>query len=823
MSFCHFQDDCPRSHDVRQPKKMELCKFWLMECCAKKDKCSYMHGDFPCKFYYLGLKCTNKECKFTHGKPLNDNLKQVLLKHLDTAPKEILGDFPRIGRENATKMMAQTHIKLCQEFNVPLPESEKEKEKPNKIPSLLDMNLKPPNFTKNDKKSNKLSSRWLQNESKSSPSRDVPQSSSTVPPTGPGDVILADLDKILSQKQVESMAAIGVTTVNHINNLTVAQLNELGLSLATIGEIQASAMNIGAVKVVKEAEVIELKVEDVDLRQTPPSLQNLDVDMRVIPSADEPQSAKSPDTIMSPNQSDADDCYKKPEAPQRPSTSNHVLMSPPGGGLDYSQYLKDSNISNDEEVEDEPGLSIDETYCTSDYEQEDKKDSQSEDDHQSQDEAQPKFELPLLPPSFDTSNFLKSTTKIDISSSVSQLMEKEAPKVVVSESPSPSRDPRMRDPRMKSSPVADQSKESPKAPEIASPTYRDPRQAKLLEAPRRTSIYEIESPSEDEELITKIDRDKDMRMPFLRDAENGDIDLRFPFTPMSNYVPATEIEASFGTHIFEKYEVYVVEVPKPDYSDIKRSFRQSENTQDPRLKKLCGLLDETATSTSKVGLPNILPADPRKRKLERDEPVAPKKLQISTILQKSKHYNELSSSQKMVVNEVLAELSKQLKLFHADPSPNKIFDSGFVTQRPKLQQILIGLNVFVNAEGDFEEIKEMPMVTMPNIHQLPPPIIPNLPPPSLLSLNQPPPAFLGRPPLLGLAPNMPFSNFDPQDVAHMNFSHMNQGGMPFGSDQFNRDFGSNQNRRDQRQQNSGFRNNNNNNNRNNNYSRHRRN
>lgn len=801
-----------------------------MECCAKKDKCSYMHGDFPCKFYYLGLKCTNKECKFTHGKPLNENLKSVLLKHLDTAPKEILGDFPRLGRENASKMMAETHIKLCKEFNVPLPETEKEKEKPNKIPSLLEMNLKPPSFSKNDKKSNKLSSRWLQNEAKSSPSRSSPQRNSAAPPPGPGDVILADLTKILSKQQVESMAAIGVTTVNHINNLTVAQLNELGLSLATIGEIQASAINIGTAISAKEekvTEIAEIKVEDVDLREPPHTLQNLDVDMRVIPKAEEPQSAKSPDTIMSPNQSESDEVYKKPEAPQRPTTSNHVLMSPPGGGLDYSQYLRDSNISNDEEVEDEPGLSIDETYCTSDYEQEDKKDSQSEDDHQSQDEAQPKFELPLLPPSFDTTNFLKSTMKIDISSSVSQLMKKEDPKEAANESPSPSRrDPRMRDPRMKASPIAEQSKmESPKAPEIESPIYRDPRQAKMQEAPRRTSIYEIESPSEDEDLVTKIDRDKDMRMPFLRDAENGDIDLRFPFTPMSNYVPATEIEASFGTHIFEKYEVHVVDVAKPDYSDIKRSFRQNENTQDPRLKKLCGLLDDN-TSTSKVGLPNILPADPRKRKVEREEQAAPKKLQISTILQKSKHYNELSSSQKMVVNEVLAELSKQLKLFHADPSPNKIFDSGFVTQRPKLQQILIGLNVFVNAEGEFEEIKEMPMVTMPNIHQLPPPIIPNLPPPSLLSLNQPPPAFLGRPPLLGLAPNMPFSNFDPQDVQHMNFQQMNQGNMPFGGDQFNnRDFGgSNQNRRDQRQQNSGFRNHSSNNNRNNNnYSRHRRN
>lgn len=782
-----------------------------------------MHGDFPCKYYYLGLKCVNKDCKFMHAKPLSDNLKSILLKHLDTAPKEILGDFPRFGRENATKMIAQTHVKLCQEFNVPLPESEKDKSS-SKIPSLLEMNIKPPDF-KNDKKSNKNNSRWLQNEKKS-PQRDSPQRSATSSsePAGPGDVVLADLIGILSDKQIESMALIGVRTVNHINNLTVAQLNDLGLSLATIGEIQATAMNMNMDKKViqEEEEVVEpeKKIEDVDLREPPQLAQNLDVDMRVIPTADEPESAKSPDTIMSPNQSDADDVYKKPDTPpQRPSSSANVMMSPPSG-LDYSQYLKDSNLNNDDEVEDEPGLRIDETYCTSDYEQEDRKDSQSEDDQPMQDGSTPKFEIPLLPPSFDTSHFLKSTTvvtKIDISSSVSQLMEKETPKPV--EITSPARDPRSRDPRMsmKASPAA-----AKKIPEIASPTYRDPRQKP--ETSPRASIYEIESPSEDEDLI-KIDRDKDMRLPpFLRDPENGDVDLRFPFTPMSNYVPATEIDASFGIHVFDKYEVQVIDIPKPDYAEIRRSFRQSENTQDPRLKKLCGHLEEPET-TPKTGLANILPLDPRKRKqqetLKDETSTTPKKLQITSILQNSKHYNELSSSQKMVVNEVLAELSKQLKQFHADTSSSKIFDSSFITQRPKLQQILIGLGVFVNASGEFEEIKEMPIVTMPNIHQLPP-MIPNLPPPSLISLNQPPPNFLAgnmRPGLLGMAPNLSqFGNFESQDIN--NFPPMNQG-MPFNEPFNNRDFGSNQNnRRDQRQPNSSFRNNSN---RNNNYSRHRRN
>lgn len=66
-------DDCPFSHDMMLPMKMELCKFYLMDCCAKGDKCLYMHSEFPCKYYHTGLQCySGDDCKFAHGKPLSD-------------------------------------------------------------------------------------------------------------------------------------------------------------------------------------------------------------------------------------------------------------------------------------------------------------------------------------------------------------------------------------------------------------------------------------------------------------------------------------------------------------------------------------------------------------------------------------------------------------------------------------------------------------------------------------------------------------------------------------------------------------------------------
>lgn len=146
---------------------MELCKFYLMDCCAKRDKCLYMHHDFPCKFFHTGLKCVNAEnCKFSH-EPLNEQVskkivnkviniplrccrcgtrfsrcnenssfqvKNILLKHLETAPKEILGDFPRLSREGALLMINNTARNAAQGS-----------EPPNqKIPSLFDVSLPAP-------------------------------------------------------------------------------------------------------------------------------------------------------------------------------------------------------------------------------------------------------------------------------------------------------------------------------------------------------------------------------------------------------------------------------------------------------------------------------------------------------------------------------------------------------------------------------------------------------------------------------------------------------------------------------------------------------
>merc|ERR1712038_2045010 len=103
---------CPYSHDADPPKIMELCKFYLLERCAKKEKCLYLHKGFPCKYFHTGHRCldTAESCKFSH-EPLSDVTRNILLKHLEGAPKEILGDFPRLTREAAQTLVFQTEAK----------------------------------------------------------------------------------------------------------------------------------------------------------------------------------------------------------------------------------------------------------------------------------------------------------------------------------------------------------------------------------------------------------------------------------------------------------------------------------------------------------------------------------------------------------------------------------------------------------------------------------------------------------------------------------------------------------------------------------------
>ena len=268
-----------------EPRKLELCKFYLMECCAKKDKCSYMHADFPCKYYYLGMECQQKEdCKFSHGQPLSEELRNILLKHLETAPKEILGNFKRLSRENALAMVTKRHEELCRTFNVqnvwapcsasslPIHNNRRNNNMNNKnnnneqqqhlkqqqqqqqqqgnssgIPSLLDLVLNPPPNMETNKPStneSKRKSRWTDNTNTTTATN---QNQLTIQPpskTAPSYLDLKNLHGMLSTEHIDRLQQLGIVNLEQVNQLTFGQLNQIGLTIAEITEIQLNAMNM---------------------------------------------------------------------------------------------------------------------------------------------------------------------------------------------------------------------------------------------------------------------------------------------------------------------------------------------------------------------------------------------------------------------------------------------------------------------------------------------------------------------------------------------------------------------------------------------------
>lgn len=79
-------------------------------------------------------------------------------------------------------------------------------------------------------------------------------------------------------------------------------------------------------------------------------------------------------------------------------------------------------------------------------------------------------------------------------------------------------------------------------------------------------------------------------------------------------------------------------------------------------------------------------------------------LSIQNILQKSNWYQNCSSKQKIMVNQQLAIVSTELKKFHADTSPNKIFDLQFIIQNQVLQNVLTNLGIYINDMGEFVQL-----------------------------------------------------------------------------------------------------------------------
>lgn len=220
-----------------------------------------------------------------------------------------------------------------------------------------------------------------------------------------------------------------------------------------------------------------------------------------------------------------------------------------------------------------------------------------------------------------------------------------------------------------------------------------------------------------------------------------------------------------------------VHIPKPDYSAIRRSIHPTpDRGLDPRLRRILCIKDDSSDSDSPKLLPPVTlklenPAprvDPRRKK-DAALPTAPlvnplvksTNLDIELIVQVSDWYKDLSSQQKIMVNQQIAFLVGEVKKYHQDPSPDKIFDVSIVLSNQFLQQILQKVNVLLNMDGQFEE---MPIQENWGPGGLVPPHMggnnyPDFmqPPPNVNPMMGGFPPNNMRPGLLGVAPNMPYN------------------------------------------------------------------
>ncbi|XP_047029848.1 protein suppressor of sable isoform X2 [Helicoverpa zea] len=895
---CHKGDDCIYSHDAQPPRKMELCKFYLMDCCAKRDKCLYMHADFPCKYYHTGLQCIYKdECKFAHGKPLSDGLKNILLKHIESAPKEILGDFPRLNREGALKMLQTTQAKLIQQYN----ESSEGNEK--NIPSLFELNIPNPQNTPEsmnqgnymNERQNKISpkvrqSRW-QNDISNNQNFNI--NSSPNNNTNSSNVLsIKNLTGVLTPRQISDLTKMGIDNLDQLGQLTVLQLNSIGLSLKQITEIQLNTMNIQKLGLINTnndpPQFINQAAgsKDLDLRVPPiavpvssnatisTDLPGKDIDMRFQPSAMLPGSEETAsnkpsqkDSQTSKDMIDIDqytkdalkfatkdkeniDISNETYETDKPVISNEskdvdhrVLPFSDDAPRVMHTAIEDNHVTKECDTDirflqpeplfknpekrhrrsttddEDNNLLIDEKWYSSDEEKGMKKKSPASSPQQKS--PSPQASTPqVIEPSALLSR-LGDLSKIDISDEVTKLLNTmknnlQENKVENSSEGAASPQNRPRDPRARRSPEK-------QSDSIKSSTKRPP----------RVSIYEcIDGEPTDGRRRTDVDlRQSDFNLPAFGDTDlrqtSGDIDFRLglPFKPLPNYTPASEINASINSHPPMTYKVVLIDIPRPDYTDIRNSTAKSQALVDPRLRKVFRLsVDESNSDSEKSNknstatTPTGPRVDPRRKPKDAGEAVAQDQksssLDLQTILQNSNWYKEMSSTQKIFVNQHLAPVTQMIKQYQQEKVPGKKFDLASIQSNSVLCKIFTNLGVSLGENGEYSYLpkpKEALLKTPVNFNQTPfgmnsnmggPPgsmdggnmNMMNIPPMGMPGMNNmnlgnmhgfnqsmPDPRGGPTPGLLGIAPNIPH-NFNNKFGGPNNFGNMPYNGPGPGND-----------------------------------------
>lgn len=833
---CHKGDECPYSHDVLPPMKLELCKFYLMDCCAKRDKCLYMHSEFPCKYYHTGLKCFAKDnCKFAH----------------ETAPKEILGEFPRLSRDGAQQMVNQTQKQLEVQYGIKPNAGAQAQIEKSSIPSLFDITVPMPP---------ELMQTISQNETSETPD----------PPTKHLQPHAVQTEQT-TQKPNKPEKKVRQTRWNDEPAVSVAP----DLTINPMGPV-FNQLNVQDQQKLHEYQMNFLmkgfySEQDQDMRVS----MNGDVDMRTLSQViqkSEPFNVAEPyqpetSSISDPVNKDVDNrSFSDGDAPLQinedassntsknkedtPAANETALSSHSGSGdatensLTIDEQPSDENAPDfpsnlpkkqrelflriqaqqkdntpEKKEEEEASMLKDDDWYSSDDDndplskmvihledeensiQEEEEEESKEDKTSSVDEVEKKI---LSPPDYNVIDKLGDLSKIDISEEVTKLLTSIKSTTtsvpVTSATTSSVGDPRKnRDPRQAKILETESSASSSTVP-VQTKLMSPPITSKIPErrlSQTRITIYEQGIINMEEKLsimgdkalleaanvstkgdvdlrtLDSLSQDLDMRKNYgdtdLRlVAGRQDVDLRqlgLPFKAIQNYTPASEIDASIGSHTPMPYKVHVVDIPRPDYTGLKLSPQDAQVLADPRLRKIFRVpsIDEKESPASPKQSPSPpKPArqDPRRRNTHPDPPEGAQGIvanipqnysQQLQLLQNSAFYQSLTSNQKVMLNQELA--SKGDTSATNDPILNGVLSSlGLIAP---LATNNLAMNILASVNSLVPNMQRMNPMMQANIPNMVPSMGGNMPNMPNHSMNQMGPNMQAIPPgMMNMGPNV---------------------------------------------------------------------
>ncbi|KAK9751386.1 hypothetical protein QE152_g5148 [Popillia japonica] len=655
---CQKGDDCQYSHESQPPMKWELCKFYLNECCAKGQPC--LEGE---------------NCKFAHGKPLSERLKQILFKHIETAPKDILGRFPRMNREEAAFRINLTQKQL--EGNIQMP-GDVTHEDVKKEKSEKPMRSRPSRWQEPDPIEQ---SQLLQDQprKKHDPNfKPFPQSQdqdmrlSSLPLMSNGDIDMRTLPIPIQQSQPtsplsKSNVLLMMNSQKHedIRSIDIEQYKrEAGFSNTDHAKMDVDIRSIRDIRKI-----------DMDNRQNPIELfdrQDIDIRRQQSFSSSLHQNSATEDEAEDKLEIVINDEPERDKENRFGYETKDIPMNLPKRQRELFMRIQAQQKENLlEEHRYKPNKK---KIYSRNIEMIDLIPNRATSiDLKEKEEDTPSTATATTIKPAEMVEKLGDLSKINISEEVTKLLSSMRQSNTAVSQPASKEASKPRDPRQVSATTSEEVK----------PVRVDPRKARQPSTeekprPEKISIYEqgsidVESAGRDIDLRS-IDKDLDLRPNFgdldLRGSSSTssgrpDVDLRqlaLPFKAIQNYTPATEIDASYGSHAPVAWAVHIIDIPKPDYTGLKLSKQEAQTTGDPRLRKIFRLdLEEKDSPASPKQSPKSTPSvrvDPRIRKMEEPKSAQDNNpmsyAQQMNVLQGSTFYQNLTSNQKVMLNQELS-------------------------------------------------------------------------------------------------------------------------------------------------------------------------